>query len=193
MAYITLATLKSMLRITDTVDDSALQTSVNAATATVDAICRRSFSQDTSASARVFHPSSWAVLRTDDISTLTGLIVKIDADDDGVFEETLTSAKYSLEPVNALAKSEPVNRIIAVDTYWPMGHRPSVEVTARWGWPAVPEEVKMATGILAGRLFKRADSLLGVAGFGDMGAITLRAVDPDVSRMLAPYVRPAVL
>jgi hypothetical protein len=67
-----------------------------------------------------------------------------------------------------------------------------VQVTARWGWPAVPEPVRSACGILAGRLFKRADSLLGVAGFGDLGAITLRAVDPDVQRMLAPYVRVAL-
>jgi hypothetical protein len=62
-------------------------------------------------------------------------------------------------------------------------------VTARWGYPKVPEPVRSACGILAGRLYKRADSLLGIAGFGDLGAITLRAVDPDVQRMLAPYVR----
>lgn len=191
MAYITLSTLKNMLRISDNVDDAALQINIDAAEATVDAICRRTFTQATSATARVFHPSSFAVVRTDDIWSLSGLIVKVDGDDDGVFEETVTS--YSTEPVNALAKSQPINRLIAVDTYWPSGKRPSVEVTARWGWPAIPEEVKTATGILAGRLFKRADSLLGVAGFGDLGAITLRAVDPDVQRLLAPYVRPAVL
>jgi hypothetical protein len=52
--------------------------------------------------------------------------------------------------------------------------------------------VRSATAILAGRLYKRADSLLGVAGFGDLGAIMLRAVDPDVQRMLAPYTRPMV-
>ena len=28
---------------------------------------------------------------------------------------------------------------------------------------------------------------LGVAGFGDLGAITVRAIDPDVERMLRPY------
>lgn len=190
MAYITLSTLKAMLRISDNVDDAALQVNIDTAQATVDAICRRSFTADTAATARTFHPSSWGVVRTDDISTTSGLIIKVDADDDGVFEETVTS--YSLEPVNAIAKSQPINRIIAVDTYWPMGKRPSVQVTAKWGWPAIPEEVKTATAILAGRLFKRADSLLGVAGFGDLGAITLRAVDPDVQRLLAPYVRPAV-
>jgi len=29
--------------------------------------------------------------------------------------------------------------------------------------------------------------VLGVAGFGDLGAITVRAIDPDVERMLRPY------
>lgn len=191
MAYITLSTLKMDLRINDNVDDAALQNNIDAAEAMVDAICHRTFTSATTATARVFHPASWVVCRTDDIASTSGLIVKVDGDDDGVFEETITS--YSLEPVNALTLSKPINRLIAVDTYWPMGKRPSVQVTARWGWPAVPEEVKRATGILAGRLFKRGDSLLGVAGFGDMGAITLRAVDPDVQRLLAPYVRPAVL
>jgi hypothetical protein len=46
--------------------------------------------------------------------------------------------------------------------------------------------------LLAGRLVKRGDSLLGVAGFGDLGAITVRAIDPDVERMLRPYRNPVV-
>ena len=190
MSYVTLSTLKTMLRINDSVDDSALQMNLDAAEAMVDSICRRTFTNAATASARVFHPSSWSVCRTDDIASLSGLVVRIDADDDGTFEETIAS--YSTEPVNALALGKPINRLIAIDTYWPIGERPSVQVTARWGWPSVPEEVKSATTILAGRLFKRADSLLGVAGFGDMGAISLRAIDPDVQRLLAPFVRPAV-
>jgi hypothetical protein len=179
-----------MLRITDNVDDALLQANINAACATIDEICRRSFSADTLATARQFHPASHAIVRIDDVSTLNGFVVKIDNDDDGLFEEIVTS--YSVEPANALAKSYPLTRLVATDVYWPIGIRPSVEITAKWGWPAVPEPVKSAAMILAGRLFKRGDSLLGVAGMGDLGAIMLRAVDPDVDRMLAPYVRPAV-
>jgi hypothetical protein len=168
-----------------------LQLNIDAACATVDDICRRTFLLDASPSARVFRPDSPLVVRTDDVGSLTGLVVKIDADNDGIFETTVTN--YVKEPANALSKSWPVNRLVAVDHYWPVSNRQSVEVTARWGWPSTPKPVQSATAILAGRLFKRADSLLGVMGVGDLGAIMLRAVDPDVQRMLAPYVRPAIL
>jgi hypothetical protein len=117
-------------------------------------------------------------------------VLKIDENATATFNLTITDA--TAEPLNALAKGTPITKLVAYETYFPMDIRPTVQVTARWGWPAVPEPVRSACGILAGRLFKRADSLLGVAGFGDLGAITLRAVDPDVQRMLAPYVRVAL-
>ena len=191
MSYIPLSKLKSMLRITDSVDDATLSACIDAASDTIDDICHRTFNLDASASARVFHPDSHDFVRVDDIGSLTGLVVKIDGDDNGTYETTITD--YLTEPLNALALGKPITKFRSFDTSWPMGAiHPSVQVTAKWGWPSVPEPVKSATGILAGRLFKRADSLLGVAGFSDLGAITLRAVDPDVQRMLAPYVRPMI-
>jgi hypothetical protein len=68
-----------------------------------------------------------------------------------------------------------------------MGMPAPIQITAVWGWPSVPTPVKSACILMAGRLLKRGDSLLGVAGFGDLGAISVRAIDPDVQRMLAPY------
>jgi hypothetical protein len=41
--------------------------------------------------------------------------------------------------------------------------------------------------IQASRIFKRLDSPLGVAGFGDMGAIRVGKVDPDVSMLIRPF------
>jgi hypothetical protein len=38
------------------------------------------------------------------------------------------------------------------------------------------------------RMFSRYNSPLGVAGFGDMGAITVRTIDPDIRDLLSPYV-----
>ena len=187
MRYIELGELKSMLRISDSVDDALLSGHIEAASRTIDDICHRTFSLDTTATARVFHPDSQLVVRTDDIGSLDGFLLKIDENATATFNLTITDA--TAEPLNALAKGTPITKLVAYETYFPMDIRPTVQVTARWGWPEVPEPVRSACGILAGRLFKRADSLLGVAGFGDLGAITLRAVDPDVQRMLAPYVR----
>jgi hypothetical protein len=190
MRYIELGELKSMLRISDSVDDALLSGHIEAASRTIDDICHRSFDLDATATARVFYPDSQLVVRTDDIGSLDGFVLKIDENATATFNLTITDA--TAEPLNALAKGTPITKLVAYETYFPTDIRPTVQVTARWGWPAVPEPVRSACGILAGRLFKRADSLLGVAGFGDLGAITLRAVDPDVQRMLAPYVRVAL-
>jgi hypothetical protein len=179
-----------MLQIDDYVDDNLLAGHIEAASRTVDDICHRTFSLDAVASARTFYPQSSLVCSVDDIGTTAGLLVKIDDSLVGTFDFTVTD--FTAQPDNALARNVPITKLIAYDTYWPTDIRPTVQVTARWGWPAVPEPVKSATAIMAGRLFKRADSLLGVAGFGDLGAITLRAVDPDVKLMLSAYVRPAV-
>jgi hypothetical protein len=52
----------------------------------------------------------------------------------------------------------------------------------------VPTAVKQACVIQSSRIFKRLDSPLGVAGFGDMGAIRVgRYLDPDVEQLLMPY------
>lgn len=187
MQYILLGELKAMLRINDYVDDELLGSHIEAASRTIDDICHRTFSLDTTATARVFYPDSPRVVRIDDVGSSSGFEVRIDNDLNGSFETLITDA--TTQPDNALVKGVPVTKLVAYETYWPMDSRPTVQVTARWGYPTVPEPVRSACGILAGRLFKRADSLLGVAGFGDLGAITLRAVDPDVQRMLAPYVR----
>ena len=187
MRYIELGELKSMLRINDVVDDDLLAAHIEAASRTIDDICHRTFDLADTATARVFHPDSQLVVRTDDIGSLDGFVLKIDENATATFNLTITDA--TAEPLNALAKGTPITKLVAYETYFPMDIRPTVQVTARWGWPAVPEPVRSACGILSGRLFKRADSLLGVAGFGDLGAITLRAVDPDVQRMLAPYVK----
>jgi hypothetical protein len=64
----------------------------------------------------------------------------------------------------------------------------TVQVTTTWGWATVPDDVNQACILLAMRQFARLNAALGVVGFADM-AITVRAVDPDVRDLLAPYRR----
>lgn len=187
--YCTLADLKAVLRITDSVDDTMLEARISEASRVIDQHCDRRFYADISASARLFTSLDGAQVFVDDISTTTGLVIKTDSAGDGTYATTLTSSQYQLEPLNCLSKGDPVRRIVAVTAgTFPTTIAPAaVQVTAKWGWPAVPDPVKSACVILAGRLVKRGDSLLGVAGFGDLGSISVRAIDPDVERMLRPY------
>jgi hypothetical protein len=40
---------------------------------------------------------------------------------------------------------------------------------------------------MAIRQFKRYDSPLGIAGFGDIGVVRVSRVDPDIESLLGPY------
>jgi hypothetical protein len=189
--YCTLAELKATMRITDSVDDAILEPAIEAASRSIDARTNRRFYADANASARVYIANSSYSVQIDDISSTTGLIVQTDTDDDGTFDTTLTSgADFQTAPLNALAKGWPITSLEAVDTLWPISsrYRPLVQVTARWGWPgAIPDAINQACLLLSGRLVRRYDSPLGVAGFGDLGAMMVRRVDPDIDVMLEPY------
>lgn len=188
--YCTLADLKAVMHIADSVDDDMLSSRIEEASRVVDDYCDRRFYADANATARVFTSTSGTFALVDDISTTTGLIVKTDSAADGTYANTLTlNSDYQLLPLNAFAKGLPITRIQTIG----QGELPTrtapapIQVTAKWGWPSVPAPVKSATILMAGRLAKRGDALLGVAGFGEFGAISVRSVDPDVARMLAPY------
>lgn len=190
--YTTLAAIKAAMRIPDTIDDDLIVSVIEGACRRIDEECGdRHFYADTTATARVFASNGQRVLPVDDISTTTGLLVKVDHDGDGVFETTIAATGYQLEPLNSLARSKPVGMLRAVDANWPQSStgRALVEVTARWGWPAVPAPVAEAARLTVLRLFNRFNSPLGIAGFGDLGAVMVRNLDPDVRDMLHPFQR----
>ncbi len=187
--YCTLAELKEVLRITDTVDDIMLEARIDEASRVIDNHCDRRFYADTTATARIFQANASDLVFVDDISVSSGLIVKTDSAGDGSYATTLTGSQFQTEPLNAVSKGLPITRIGATlpGTFPTRATPAGVQITAKWGWPTVPAPIRSAAVLLAGRLVKRGDSLLGVAGFGDLGAITVRAIDPDVERMLRPY------
>lgn len=189
--YCTLAELKAILRVSDSVDDTMYEAAIEAASRSIDTRTNRRFYADANATARVYIASSSYSVQVDDISSTTGLVVQTDTDDDGAFDTTLTSGvDFQTAPLNALVKGSPITSLEAIDTLWPISsrYRPLVQVTARWGWPgSIPDAINQACLLLTSRLIKRYDSPLGVAGFGDLGALMVRRVDPDIEAMLEPY------
>lgn len=188
--YCTLAEVKAALRITDNIDDTLLENAVEAASRRIDGECSRRFYIDATTSARTYAANRSAFVFVDDIATTTGLVVKVDDTFSGAYSTTLTvGTDYQNEPMNAAAQNEPITLLRALNTGFPVENngRALIEVTAKWGWPAIPDAIREATVLLAARQFKRLDSPLGVAGFGDLGAIVVRRIDPDVAAMVAPF------
>jgi hypothetical protein len=193
--YATLSEFKSYIGLTDTVDDAKLQDALVSASRSIEHFCRRAFWPTLTATARVFSPRAGWLAVVDDFWTSTGLIVKIDSSDSGTYATTLTSSDYSLEPVNNIVDGEqgwPYYRLVAVNRSWPCGSRPSLQVTAKWGWAATPGPVKQACIYLAEETFKLKDSPFGVGGYSQFGIIRVRD-NPMAARMLAPYQRDPVL
>ena len=185
--YCSLADLKASLGITDNVDDVLLELAVESASRAIDAECERQFFQTTTT--RIYTPQDSYVTTTDDIVTLTTL--KTSSAADGNFDTTWSASDYQLEPLNGLAGgiATPVNKIRAVGDYtFPVsGGEATVQVAGVFGFASVPTAIKQATVLYASRIFKRNDSPLGVAGFGDIGVIRVSKIDPDISALIAVY------
>jgi hypothetical protein len=198
--YTTLSALKAALDITDNVDNEPLEAAIEAASRQIDAHCGRGrkFWQDSTVVARKYTPILATRVVTADISTLTGLIVKVDTTDDGTFDTTLTiSTDFQVEPVNAAAEYpvQPWTSIRLLDgtlssfTRLASG-RPVVEVTAKFGWSAVPDAVERACVIQARSVFKSQDTTFGSFALSlDGQPLRVPALDPMARAQLEPFVR----
>lgn len=188
MTYITSADLKSYLGMdpTDTTRDSLITMVIAASCAAIDRTTGRTFTLASSATARVFDADPYCLdVVTHDFGSLTGLVVEV-----GYFNGAYsTITDYDVQPLNALAVGQPIT---GLRRPYGFGRSPysRVRVTAKWGWPAVPDEVVQAALIQASRLFKRKDSPEGVLGSAEWGVVRLSRVDPDVSALLSGLTLP---
>ena len=197
--YATRNQVKAALRIgtADTIDDDLIDNCVGAASRLIDGYCNRRFWQTGTAEARVYQAEDSFYCSIDDIAG-TALTLRTSSQSDGTFDVTWKVSDYQLEPLNGNLDglTWSYDKIRAVGDYlFPTvnanyGEQALVQVTAVFGWPEVPEPVTQATIIQASRIFKRYDSPLGVAGFGDLGAIRVsRYLDPDMAQLVEPYRR----
>lgn len=188
--YCSLQEIKAALRITDSIDDSLLETAVESASRLVDGFAGRNFYSNGSAT-RYFTPEDSIVCEIDDLISLTSL--EVSADLDGVFDQVWAATDYQLEPLNGRADGLtgwPATRIRAVGDFvfgTNIGEA-SVKVIGTWGWSAAPVAIKQATIIQGSRIFKRLDSPLGVLSAPDLGYIRVGTrLDPDVQQLVEPY------
>lgn len=186
--YATLTEIKSALRITDTLDDSLLEMAIESASRLIDGYANRSFYSAGTAT-RYFVANDSFLTVIDDLVTLTSL--ETSSDGDG-FDTTWTSNDYQLEPLNGYVDGlqTPYTEIRAVgDFLFPIiGEEALVKIVGTWGYSSIPITIKQACILQASRIYKRLDSPLGVAGFGDLGVIRVSSrLDPDVAQLVDPY------
>lgn len=194
--YCTASELKSNLRIPDAADDAELGLAITAASRAIDHATNRQFGQVSPVQARRYTArwdrgwSRW-VVDTDDISSATGLLVALDDNDDQVFDKSITD--FQLAPVNEDEKSRPWTQIVvnADSLNVPTKAKDAVQVTALWGWAAVPATIKQAAITQAARFYYRREAPFGIAGSPTVGSELrlLAQVDPDVAVMIRSYRR----
>lgn len=170
--------------------DDLLVLSASSASSWVNKYTRRDFNLAGTATVRYFDTTGQTVL-VDDIGHAT-ITVATDTAQDGTYSTAWDTTDIQASPLGALTIGEPITELVAVgDQSFPLlgsRRRGLVKVTARWGWPAVPEDVQQATLILAAALYKRHESPTGVLGGAEFGLIRVGArVDPHVEMLLEHY------
>lgn len=166
-------------------DTTNMPRALEAASRAVDRYCGRQFGLLAAATARLYtaewnYAASAHEVLIDDLMTETGLAIESDG---------TSVTDYTLLPLNADGNGRPWTRIRFGETVsTTLGQ---LEVTAKFGWTAVPDTVKEATLLQASRIFKRKSAPFGVAGSPEMGSEVrlLAKVDPDVQVMLSEYRR----
>ena len=190
--YATLSAVKAAARITDSVDDDLLETAIESSSRMIDGYCERRFYTN-GTETRFFAATNSYVVDVDDIAG-TAITVETSAGLDGIYDETWTASDYQIEPLNRVSAGLefPITRLRAVGDYLfpvdPVANETGVKITGVFGFgTAVPAAVKQACILASLRQYARYSSALGVAGFGDMGAVRVARIDPDIQSMLMPF------
>ena len=200
--YATLTQIKAYMSISDNTDNDLLEDLIESASRSIDRIANRRFYLDSTASARLYRAYSDIFVYVDDIGTTSSLVVKTDSNGDGTYAKTLTlNTDYILDPLTASSLGRPFTQLTMVSNTetWPIfpgltqnGLRPGVQVTARWGWPSVPDDINMACLILTADLYKRKDAPGGILGLGDLGVVRMSPIGRDVTAMVRAYKKEVI-
>lgn len=193
-AYATVAQYKAQTGKSGAGDDVPLARSLLAVTHLINKKLRRpaGFNKDAAAVARVFRPRhDDSVLDVPDLVSVAA--IGIDAGSTGLFDTVLKVADYELLPFNADdgPESRPYDQIGLLSwrsrTRWIAGQR--VEVTAVWGWPAVPDAIVDACIELTAILRVESPRATNTVNELDQVLSTSRVAQNILSELMAPYGR----
>lgn len=201
--YASVAQVKASLRITDSIDNTLIETALSSASRMIDSYCSRVF-YNMGTQSRFFAASDPYFCPIDDCISVTQVATAVTSN--GNYDTIWTAptagqnnGDYQVEPLNAAYPTDgiisPITGIRALWRYlFPtIGGNALVKVTGTWGWDTVPDPVIQACIIQSARIYKRNDSPTGVMGFGDMGLIRVGTqLDPDVKVLLDGYRRVSV-
>ena len=193
--YCALSEIKTYIGLSGSGQDTNLESAVESASREIDQYCGRIFYETTS-QVRTYTPTNRYELEVDDISTVTGLVVKLDTTDDGSYDTTLTiNTDFIVSPVNrsnVLDENQPITMLKILDKRsserFDVDIINNVQVTAKYGFSSVPSAIKQATFLQATRLFKRKDSPFSTYGNPQTGTAELfNRFDPDALKLIKGY------
>jgi hypothetical protein len=191
--YATRDELKQQLAIEtdDDTRDALLDKALKAASRGIDRATGRRFWLDDTAKTRTYRlagrvscEADGDVLLVDDIGDTASMVVET-----GSGSSFAAFTGYETTPDNAITDGWPVTGLLRVNGSWGTSTA-RVRVTAKFGWPTVPDDIAEACLIQASRLFKRKDSPEGVMGSSEWGVVRLSRRDPDVWNLIEPYLLP---
>jgi len=195
--YATLAQVKAQcgIPLSDTQDDVLLTAALAATTTKINEKTGRpgsiGFNLGTGPVTyyrRATHPE---YLSVPDLADVSSLVVKIgNSGQPSTFTTVVDPASYECLPENNLAIGRPVDTLRSIYAVWPTYPYVSLSITAVPGWPAVPDTVVEAQIMWTAKLWRRKDSIDGIAGQSDYGAIRVGRMDPDIEDLLADITRP---
>lgn len=196
--YITADHVKQWMSLQGTEYDVLIEDVCSAISREIEDYCHRQFNKETAATARVYSPLVQHIAIVEDFYTATGLIVQTDDDGDGVYENTWSASDYELRPLNGVRNGR------TGFPYWEIRARRSgtkrftyspnanLQVTAKWGWNAVPDNVFQAAKLLAADAFQLKDQRLGIAGSDQFGTIVRVRDNMIAKNKLKSYILKSV-
>ena len=192
MSYATLAEAKASLGITDSTDDAAIQSCLDAADQLINNYVdtKVGFGVTTSQT-RYYTAQRFDFVLTDPIVTVTALATDINGT--GNYTQTWSANDYVLAPRNAALDSRPYTEIdtspfSTAQLNFPTGYL-EVKVTGTFGWPSVPAAVKQAALIQTGAIFASRTAPFGAVGGESLGGVLRMsaALHPEARALLDAY------